>query len=51
MPLKRRLDIRYQQIFKGEDAVELPEDSYHGEDEFNLFVTGAVKLCPLFGYE
>lgn len=26
------LDIRYQQIFKGEDAIELPEDSYHGED-------------------
>lgn len=26
------LDIRYQQIFEGEDAVELPEDSYHGED-------------------
>ena len=26
------LDIRYQQHFKGEDAVELPEDSYHGED-------------------
>ncbi len=26
------LDIRYQQIFKGENAVELPEDSYHGED-------------------
>ena len=26
------LDIRYQQIFKGKDAVELPEDSYHGED-------------------
>lgn len=26
------LDIRYQQIFLGEDAVELPEDSYHGED-------------------
>lgn len=26
------LDIRYQQIFKGEDAVLLPEDSYHGED-------------------
>ena len=26
------LDIRYQQIFKGEDAVELPEDSYHGDD-------------------
>lgn len=26
------LDTRYQQIFKGEEAVELPEDSYHGED-------------------
>ena len=26
------LDIRYQQLFRGEDAVELPEDSYHGED-------------------
>lgn len=26
------LDIRYQQIYKGEDAIELPEDSYHGED-------------------
>ncbi|NLB36088.1 MAG: arginine--tRNA ligase [Clostridiales bacterium] len=26
------LDIRYQQLFKGEDAVILPEDSYHGED-------------------
>lgn len=26
------LDIRYQQIFKGENAVELPEDSYHGDD-------------------
>ena len=26
------LDVRYQQIFKGEDAVELPEDSYHGDD-------------------
>ena len=26
------LDIRYQQLYKGEDAVELPEDSYHGED-------------------
>lgn len=26
------LDIRYQQLFKGEDAVELPEDSYHGAD-------------------
>ncbi len=26
------LDIRYQQLIKGEDAIELPEDSYHGED-------------------
>lgn len=26
------LDVRYRQIFLGEDAVELPEDSYHGED-------------------
>ena len=26
------LDVRYMQIFKGEDAVELPEDSYHGDD-------------------
>lgn len=26
------LDIRYQQLFKDDDAPELPEDSYHGED-------------------
>lgn len=26
------LDIRYQQHFKGEAAIKLPEDSYHGED-------------------
>lgn len=26
------LDIRYQQLFKGENSVELPEDSYHGAD-------------------
>ena len=26
------LDVRYQQIFKGEEAVPLPEDSYHGTD-------------------
>lgn len=30
------LDIRYQQLFKGEDAVELPEDSYHGGDIIDL---------------
>lgn len=26
------LDIRYRQLFEGENAVELPEDSYHGAD-------------------
>ncbi len=26
------LDIRYQQLYLGENAPELPEDSYHGED-------------------
>lgn len=26
------LDVRYQQHFRGEDAVELPEDTYHGDD-------------------
>ena len=26
------LEVRYLQLFKGEDAVPLPEDAYHGED-------------------
>jgi len=26
------LDVRYRQHFEGEEAVELPEDAYHGED-------------------
>ncbi len=26
------LDIRYQQIINGEESIELPEDSYHGDD-------------------
>ena len=26
------LDLRYQQIYKGEDAVPMPEDCYHGGD-------------------
>ncbi len=26
------LDVRYQQLLLGEEAIELPEDSYHGED-------------------
>lgn len=30
------LDIRYQQIFKGEEAISLPEDSYHGSDIIDL---------------
>ena len=37
------LDIRYQQHFKGEDAIELPEDSYHGND--------IVELAALFADE
>ncbi len=39
------LDIRYQQIFKGEDAVELPEDSYHGGDIMDL----AKEFAELHG--
>ncbi len=30
--LKLSLDIRYRQLFEGEAAPEMPEDSYHGED-------------------
>ena len=26
------LDVRYQQLLLGEEIIELPEDSYHGED-------------------
>ena len=26
------LEARYLQIYKGEDAVEFPEDGYHGDD-------------------
>lgn len=29
------LEVRYLQIFKGEDAVPMPEDAYHGEDVKN----------------
>ncbi len=28
----KSLSARYLQIFKGEDAIEFPEDGYHGED-------------------
>ena len=30
------LDVRYRQHFEGEDAVPLPEDSYHGKDIVEL---------------
>ena len=30
------LSVRYQQLFAGENAPELPEDSYHGEDILEL---------------
>lgn len=39
------LDIRYQQIYKGEAAVELPEDSYHGED----IKTRAREFADIYG--
>ena len=26
------LDVRYQQIYRGEEAVPMPEDAYHGDD-------------------
>ena len=37
------LDIRYQQIFMGEDYISLPEDSYHGEDILDLAKEFAEK--------
>ena len=39
------LDVRYQQHFLGEDAVELPEDSYHGEDITLL----AKEIAEVYG--
>ncbi len=39
------LDIRYRQIFEGENAPELPEDSYHGAD-----ITGRAKeFADIYG--
>ena len=38
------LDIRYQQIYRG-DAVELPEDSYHGED----ILDRAKEFAAIYG--
>lgn len=39
------LDVRYQQHFLGEDAIELPEDSYHGEDIALL----AKEIAEVYG--
>lgn len=39
------LDIRYQQLFKGEDAIELPEDSYHGDD----IIQRAKEFAEIYG--
>ncbi|MEG2051618.1 MAG: arginine--tRNA ligase [Oscillospiraceae bacterium] len=39
------LDVRYLQHFLGEDAVELPEDSYHGED----ITTRANEFAEIYG--
>lgn len=42
------LDVRYQQIFKGEDYISLPEDSYHGEDIIDLAKEFAQKYGDEF---
>lgn len=39
------LDVRYRQIFLGEEAVELPEDSYHGAD----IMERAKEFAALYG--
>ena len=39
------LDIRYQQLFLGENAPELPEDSYHGAD----ITARAKEFADLYG--
>lgn len=41
------LDIRYQQLILGEDAVDLPEDSYHGAD----IIERAAQFREKFGDE
>lgn len=41
------LDIRYQQLILGEDAAELPEDSYHGED----ITERAKEFAEIYGDE
>lgn len=42
------LDIRYLQIFKGEENVILPEDSYHGEDIKELAMLFADKYSDSY---
>ncbi len=39
------LDIRYQQLFLGENAPELPEDSYHGDD----IIERAKEFAGIYG--
>ncbi len=39
------LEVRYLQHFLGEDAAELPEDSYHGED----IAQRAVEFAEIYG--
>lgn len=39
------LEVRYLQHFKGEDAVELPEDAYHGAD----IIDRAVQFAEIYG--
>ncbi len=39
------LDVRYQQLFLGEEAVPLPEDSYHGKD----IIQRAKQFAKRFG--
>jgi arginyl-tRNA synthetase len=39
------LSVRYQQIFKGEDAVELPADAYQGQD----ILVHAQNFAKLYG--
>lgn len=38
------LDVRYRQIFEGEENIELPEDSYHGEDIKDLAIAFAKEF-------
>ena len=39
------LSVRYQQVFKGEDAVALPEDAYQGKD----ILEHAKKFAEIYG--